>query len=465
MFQFDWPDTVLFHILLVLGVAAWAWSVLHILTTRYTPAGTSAWLLLIFLLPYVGVPLYALFGGRKLRRVLKSKAHIHLRRNTFIPDSEGSEIDRLLRGLGIPGATGGNRLRQLNDGRESWEAVTQLIDSAERSIDLLVYVFKNDEAGRAIVDHLARKAASGVKVRVLYDSMGSWATNPRFFDRLVAAGGEVVRFMPTGWWPFRSRTNLRNHRKILVVDQRQAWAGGMNIGEEYMGPGLNQGRWLDISFTLQGPAVQALAEIFRSDWAFATGEVLEEAGEPSPPLVPANEGIVQIVPSGPDVDHDPLYSLLVALAYLARRRLWIVTPYFVPNESLSEALCLAALRGLDVRIFMPQRSNHLLPDLARGPYLRDLQKAGAKVHLSRPMLHAKLVIVDDAAAIHGSANIDARSLFLNFEVATICYSPAEVQAAEQWVVNMMGETVLRPLPTTLVTRLTEGTMRLVSPLL
>ncbi len=467
----DWEGTGIWHVALALGAVAWAWAILHILTTRYSAAGTSAWLLAIVLLPYVSVPLYALFGGRKLRRVMRRKAHIRLQHENEVDVSVTGEIDRLLRGLGLPGATCGNHLQMYSDGVSSWQALIDLIEDAERTIDLITYVIKDDPTGRGLIERLAAKSRQGVAVRLLYDSFGSFSTKRSLFDPLVEAGGKVCEFMPAGWWPFRSRTNLRNHRKLMVVDGKVAWAGGMNIADEYLGPTpralSGEKRWLDISFTLEGPAVQAMAKLFRSDWAFASGADLADSEEPGPvaPVFYGDEGVVQIAPSGPDVDYDPLYATLITATFEARERLWIATPYYVPNEPLSEAICLAALRGIDVRIIVPKRSNHAIADLARGPYLRDLQRAGGKVYLLPMMMHAKLVVLDDRLAIHGSANVDARSLFLNFEVATICYSRSDVDAARRWLESLFAQALLRPLATTQLQRVKEGAMRLITPLL
>jgi cardiolipin synthase len=459
-----WENTWIWYLAVMSGILIWGWSILQILTTRYSPAGTSAWLLLIVLMPFAGVPLYAVFGGRKVRKVMRRKRRIHLRRSTVVDVSYTGNIDRLLRGLGVPGATCGNVFTLLPDGGASRRGLEALIDSAEQSIDLVTYVFKSDRTGHAIIERLARKAAAGVKVRVLYDSIGSLATSGHLFHPLREAGGEIVAFMPTNWWPFRSRTNLRNHRKLAVADGKRAWGGGMNIGDEYMGDEA-EGCWADLAFLLEGPTVQTLVELYNMDWSFAT----DEEPPPPPPPVPAlfngDEGIVQTVPSGPDVEHDPLYAALVAIAFEARERLWIATPYFVPNDSLNEALCFAALRGVDVRIVMPKRSNHRLPDLARAPYLRDLQRAGGKIHLLPYMMHGKLLVMDDRLALHGSANIDWRSLFLNFELATLCYSRADIDVSRRWIELLLEKSQPRTAEPTLATRVTEGAMRLVAPLL
>ncbi|HKY93843.1 MAG TPA: phospholipase D-like domain-containing protein [Kiloniellales bacterium] len=458
-----WENSWIWYLAIMSGILVWGWSILQILTTRYSPAGTSAWLLLIVLMPFAGVPLYAVFGGRKVRKVMRRKHRIHLRRSTVVDVNYTGNIDRLLRGLGVPGATCGNVFTLLPDSVASRRGLETLIAGAEHSIDLVTYVFKNDRTGRAVVELLARKAAAGVKVRLLYDSIGSLATSEKLFHPLREAGGEVEAFMPTRWWPFRSRTNLRNHRKLVVADGKRVWGGGMNIGDEYLGADANS--WTDLSFLLEGPAVQPLAELFNMDWSFATEREPPPPPAPVPAIFNGDEGIVQTVPSGPDVEHDPLYAALLGIAFEARERLWIATPYFVPNDSLNEALCFAALRGVDVRIIVPQRSNHRMPDLARGPFLRDLQKAGGKIHLLPGMMHGKLLVMDDRLALHGSANVDWRSLFLNFELGTICYSRSEVDIARKWIETLLQNRQPRTAAPTLGTQLTEGVMRLVAPLL
>lgn len=459
-------DIGISHILLVVGVLLWTWAIANIFTQRYTPAGTSAWLLAILLMPYIGVPLYAIFGGRKLRKIMRRKAHLHLSAERVLLAQEAPPLDRMLRGLGVAGATDGNRFRLCQTADDSYETLCRLIEGAQQTLDLEIYVFKNDSAGRDVIRRLADKAQAGVKVRLLYDSVGSLKTKRAVFQPLIDAGGRVVEFLPTGWWPFRARSNLRNHRKMLIADGQLAWSGGMNIGDEYMGPLPNPARWLDLSYEIVGPAVQILAEVFATDWAFATEE--DEIEQPPPVVAGSTSGggsVLQIVPSGPDVDYDPLYAAIATCAFQAERRLWICTPYFVPNEPLTEALGLAALRGVDLRIILPRKSNHWPCDIAREPYLRDIQRDGGKVLLHPKMLHAKVLLVDDTVAIYGSANIDARSLFLNFEVATFCYGAQAVGEGEAWLRTLQSDLEPQPLREGLRLRLSEGLIRLIAPLL
>ena len=272
-------------------------------------------------------------------------------------------------------------------------------------------------------------------VRLLLDDVGSWRVRRRFLAPLIEAGAQVAYFMPMLHIPFRGRANLRNHRKLVIVDGRIALAGGMNLAWPYIGPPGSPDLWRDLSMVVEGPAVSELEALFASDWRFTTGRDPTRAGRPGPdPGPPGMESsVVQVVASGPDVAGDPLYESLLALIFAARDRIWIVTPYFVPDEMLARALTLAARRGVDVRLIVPERSNHMTADLARAGYLRDLHKAGGRVLLYTPvMLHAKAVVFDDQLAVIGSANMDMRSLFLNYEVALYVSSPAQVDEVAAW---------------------------------
>ena len=274
--------------------------------------------------------------------------------------------------------------------------------------------------------------------------------------------------MPVLHVPLRGRANLRNHRKLIVVNGRIAFTGGMNLALPYMGPPGTTELWRDIAVIVEGPAVADMEAIFSSDWRFTTGsEPGTSAALPSPQPVPAtNSDTLQVVASGPDVAGDPLYESLLALIFSADKRIWVITPYFVPDEMLARALNLAAHRGVNVRLIVPARSNHITADLARGGYLRDLHNAGGKVLLYTPvMLHAKVVIFDDELAIIGSANMDMRSLFLNYELALFLRSPSQVREIASWARGLVADSQ-RELPVPGWPReLAENVVRLLSPLL
>jgi cardiolipin synthase len=419
------------------------------------------------LIPNIGVPLYIIFGGRKGRRLASLKEPIYQAGGALAGSESDGAVGRLLASYGVPPPTTENCFELVPSGIDAYERIVQLIESARSSIHIATYILGNDQGSRALVECLTRKASEGVAVRVLIDSIGSWRLGRRFLAPLVACGGEVASFMPV-LNLFRGRANLRNHRKLVVVDSRTALTGGINLAWPYIGPKGTTGLWNDLSVVVEGPAAAQLDSLFASDWRFATGKdpAVNGPGASQPCATGFESTTIQVVASGPDVAGDPLYESLLALIFAAHTRIWIVTPYYVPDEMLGRALGLAARRGVDVRLIVPARSNHISADLARASYLRDLHIAGGRILLYEPvMLHAKAVLFDDGLAVIGSANMDMRSLFLNFEVALFVHSPKEVEHVASWAEELMAYS--KPeLPTPGWTReLAENVVRLLSPLL
>jgi cardiolipin synthase A/B len=439
-----------------------------LLRQRRSPSSTIAWLLVILLAPYIGVPLYIMLGGRKMKRMARRKEPIFQQ----AADAHGSDqcgtVERLLASYGVPHASAGNRVELVTSGVDAYQRLMRLVDQARSTINITTYILGKDDGSQALVNCLTRRAAEGVSVRLLLDDVGSWRVRRRSLAPLIEAGGQVAYFMPMLHIPFRGRANLRNHRKLVIIDSKVSLAGGMNLAWPYIGPPGSRDLWRDLSMVIEGPAVSELEALFASDWRFTTGRdptgPSQASHEPQP--MGMESGVVQVVPSGPDVAGDPLYESLLALVFAACDRIWIVTPYFVPDEMLARALTLAARRGVDVRLIVPQRSNHITADLARAGYLRDLLTAGARVFLYTPvMLHAKAVVFDDHLAVIGSANMDMRSLFLNYEVALYVSTPAHVNAIADWAHSLLADT--KPeLPTPGWEReLFENVVRLLSPLL
>lgn len=452
----------------------------YLIRQKRSPASTMAWLLLVLFLPYIGVPLYLMLGGRKMNRMARAKARVYEPTGSPRRGRRDRSLERFLQSYGAPPARGGNRVELLTRGEDAFRQLVELIGEARTSINITTYILGRGPVGEELVTRLAERAAQGVQVRLLLDDVGSWRIHRRFLAPLTRAGARVAFFMPVLHLPFRGRANLRNHRKIVVIDSRVAITGGMNLAWPYMAPVPDPGMWIDLSAVVEGPAVADLESLFFSDWAFATGEDLTperadcegDAGEPKRDQMPAEDparsagGFVQVVASGPDVPDDPLYETLLSQIFAARERIWIVTPYFVPDEMLARALNLAARRGVDIRLIVPSRSNHVSTDLARESYLRELHEAGGRVLLYQAtMLHAKAVLFDDQLAVIGSANMDNRSLFLNYEVAVFLYSREQVDAVSAWAKRLQSD-CLRELPKPGWAReLAENVVRLLSPLL
>jgi cardiolipin synthase len=442
----------------------------RVLSNQRRPSASAAWILAIVLIPYVGIPAYLLFGGRKIRAVRRHKHTLHQTRQD--PRVRLLEFDHpaedVLTSEGVRPPSARNRVDFITDGVTAYERLLRLVEEAKRSIYVETYVLHNDDVSRAIIDAMARKAAAGLDVRLLIDSYGSFFTSNRCIKPLRKAGGHVARFLPL--LPTRRNwsLNLRNHRKIIVADGRRASIGGMNLGAPYLGPTPDPDRWIDTAVIIEGPAVSDVLEVFCSDWNFASRTSLDMACA-QVASAPETDGddIVQIAASGPDVAGDPLYEAMLASIHAARERIWVVTPYFAPGDELFRALLIQARIGRDVRLLMPARSNHFVADLVRGPYLRQLAAAGGTVLLhAGPMIHAKNIVFDETTAVTGTINFDLRSLYLNFEVALFAYNRARVRQIAAWMEGYMRSGVrLSQAPPPRARQLMEQVSFLFSPLL
>lgn len=437
----------------------------HILRERRSPTSTLAWLMGIVFIPYLGVPLYLILGGRKMMRRVEAKPPLpEYPSKRPLDDDHSLQIFDPDNGWFPPVC--GHRIQFLPRGEQAFAEISALIKRAKRFVFITTFIIGNDETGKRIVEALAKKASEGVSVCLLLDALGSAKITRRFLAPLQEAGGQVSFFMPMLHLPLRGRANLRNHRKMILVDGDTAVIGGMNLAAEYMGPYESKDRWQDLSLSIEGPVTAHLNEIFRADWNFASKEALPESA--SIEHVPAStpDGAVQLVASGPDVRNDSLRNALLTAVFRANRRVWIVTPYFVPDELLLEALCIAADRNVEVSIVIPRRSNHRLADLVREGYLTRLQECGADIWLYRPhMLHAKAILVDDSMAVVGSANMDMRSLLLNYEIALFIYDANAIGRVEVWMQGLRTDCTHRKTQPKSAWDVIEGVGRLFAPLL
>ncbi|MDE2344253.1 MAG: PLDc N-terminal domain-containing protein [Betaproteobacteria bacterium] len=422
------PLLALEHSALVLGGLLVYLLLTRIGQQRRPPASAVAWVLLIALFPYFGLPLFLLFGTRKFARPLR-KPPVPSR--TDLGNAAPRWATGLLAAMHVPPPSLNPTVLFHENGEASRQALFQLLESAQRQVDLCSFILAADEAGLALAKALRQCARRGVKVRLLLDALGDLRHPRRHVEKLRRDGIDVRWFMPLLHNPLKGRTNLRNHRKMVIADGQRFWSGGRNFAAEYFTGSKRRPAWVDLSFVVEGPLARQAQVLFERDWHAVNGDVRVRHGflppEPAQPGTPA-----QLVPSGPDLPDDTLHDLLLTAAYQARHRLIAVTPYFVPDDALLSAWCLACRRGIDFTLLLPRRSNHRLADVAREPALRELAAAGARIRLYPGMLHAKAVIVDDQLALCGSANLDGRSLFLNFELMTAFYGAAEIAWLEDW---------------------------------
>lgn len=417
----------------------------RLIRERRSPGSTVAWLLVMSLVPHLGVPLFLTFGGRKLKRVKKQKQELYEPiPSTSIPSST-LPMERMLLASGIPPKSEGNEVALLCSGEEAYHALLQTLRMARHQIHIATFILSLDPVGKSIVAILEEKAKEGIQVRLLLDGLGSfWTFRWRLKD-LRQAGAKVAYFLPLIHVPFFGHSNLRNHRKLVLVDGETAILGGMNLAQEYLGGTPDSNRWVDLSLKLSGSAVSSLEDHFVADWQFASGETLLSHFPKRTSSCMGHETL-QVVASGPDVPGDPLYDSIVSAIFAAKEHVWIASPYFIPDETLSKSLELAAKRGVDVRLLIPKKSNHLLADLCRGGYLRQLEQAGGQIfYFPGIMMHAKAVIVDDFCAVVGSANFDMRSLLLNYEIGLFLYSTPAIREVRDWYASLLERSIQEPL--------------------
>ncbi|GAB1387537.1 phospholipase D-like domain-containing protein [Melaminivora sp.] len=426
---------------------------------RRHPSAALGWVLGMVTLPYLTLPLFLLFGVRKFARPAP-------RHHWQAPPAraEGPAwAAQLLAGMEVAPAVRNQRIELHADGRQALDSLLATMASARRQLDVCTYVLAADAVGQQVAQALCQAVQRGVQVRLLVDAVGSLGMPASLLARLASQGVQVRRFMPLLRNPLRGHTNLRNHRKLVVADGQRLWSGGRNLASEYFIDQPQRPAWVDLSFELHGPVAAHAHVQFGTDWRIAQGRALRRMRRaPHPPALPQpGQGpLAQWIASGPDHADDTVHALLLAGAFHARQRIVAVTPYFVPDDGLLDAWCLACRRGVQVDLLVPARSNHRLTDIARERALRQLAAAGARVWLAPAMLHAKVVLIDTQLALVGSVNLDARSLFLNYEAMTAFYGAQELRWLGHWCQQQM--TQARPYqaqPPSLARDLLEGVVR------
>src|SRR5690554_3140290 len=425
------PDTSLVAIavsLLYLGSAA---CIYRILLTYRTTQGAIAWIIGLLGLPYLAVPLFFVFGrsrfggyvkarrmGDKSLTALLTRFEQH---TTSLSMPEQQDLDKqmqVLCKLGRQPFTEGNKCTLLRDGEATFEALITAIENATSYVLLEFYIVRSDKIGQRIKTALEKKLSEGVQVWFLYDDVGSFGLSRRYLNELAKAGAKVASFGDGNIRRLRFQINFRNHRKLLVCDGRIGFIGGINLGDEYMGTALGQGFWRDTHCRIEGPAVTGLQLAWLEDWNWASNEFPQLDWTPKDRL-PGNEQVL-VLPTGPADTWETCTLFFLSCINNAQSRIWIASPYFVPDVQVVNALQLAALRGVDVRIMIPEKSDSRLVGLAAYSYLIQASQAGIGIYRYQPgFMHQKVVLVDNHYAAVGTANLDNRSMRLNFEIMAI----------------------------------------------
>ena len=416
-------------------------SSLHAVMQTRTPQGSIAWAVSLNTFPYVAVPAYWILGRSRFQGYVTARHASDLdidavcadvRRQIeaqTVPASDKSEAAHAAERLADLPLLEGNATDLLVDGDATFRSILAGIDAAREYVLFQFFIVHDDEIGREVQSRLIAKAKQGVRVYFLYDEVGSHDLPDAYKRELRAAGVLVYDFHTRKGPRNRFQINFRNHRKVVVVDGRVAWVGGHNVGDEYLGKDPKFGHWRDTHLRIEGPAALAAQLSFVEDWNWATDHVPELSWSPHVP--PGEDGRVLIVPSGPADDLETAALMFIHAINSAERRIWIASPYFVPDEAVIAALQLAGLRGVDVRVIIPEKADHLLVYLAAFSYFEEAARTGVKFYrYTDGFLHQKVMLIDDAAATIGTANFDNRSFRLNFEITALVAHPALVSQVE-----------------------------------
>ena len=403
----------------------------YILTTRAIgerrpPSIAIAWVLGMIALPYLTLPMYLMFGRRKLPRKKASSG--------VVRRCGGNWAEELIESFDL-GPASDVTVRLHRDGKESAASLFETMQAATYRLDVCTYILGNDPFGLDAMQRMGRCVERGVTVRLLLDGVGAIQLPQSFFAKLKSLGIQTQIFSPLLARKTQGPRNLRNHRKMVIADGQRLWAGGRNLAAEYFIGLHGQPAWRDLSFDIEGQVAGDAAQQFEADWVAAGGAPAPK--QPAGAAEPCSRGETlcraQFLPSGPDQTEDTVHALLIDACFHVRERILAVTPYFVPDASLETALRLAARRGVKVDLVLPAKSNHRLADFARNRALRSLSKAGVGIYLLPFMNHAKAVVCDESLALTGSVNLDSRSLLLNYESAVVLYGPAEISWLATWI--------------------------------
>ena len=463
---------MLLYTITILGLVA------VIILENRNPLKTIPWVIVLLLAPGIGLIFYFFFGqDNRKQRIISHRTYRRIMKRPKIgqlpPDycevpPTYKPLATLLSNSNHSSLLYGTEIKIYTNGADKFKDLLAAIEQAQHHIHLQYYIFCEDEIGKQVQAALIAKALAGVQVRVLYDDVGCWNVPDRFFNEMRQAGIEVYAFLKVAFPIFTSKVNYRNHRKIVVIDGKIGFMGGMNIADRY-DKGIGWGTWRDSHFRLEGRGVLGLQSSFLIDWYVASTQLLKDPVY-YPKTAVHSDNILQIATSGPVGPWRTLLQATIFAIANAKHSIYIQTPYFLPTEGLNQTLQTAALGGVDVRLMLPLRSDTRSVNMASHSFIDDMVKAGAKVYFYKPgFLHAKVLIIDDQLCSIGSANMDFRSFEHNFEINAFVYQASFAkQMKKVFQHDMLQCDRLIPsvwLKRPLKQRLSESFMRLFSPLL
>ena len=473
----DWK-VILFGVYQVIVIL----TIIHVVLDNRQPAKTMAWALVIWFVPVVGIVFYLFFGLNTRKERLISQRSLDMlskrsmlefveQRDLHLPEEYKPIIDLFVsENFSLPFKD--SEVKIYTDGYSFFHALLKEIASAKDHIHLDMYIFEDDALGNMVRDALVAKVREGVEVRLIYDDVGCWNVSNRFFERMREEGIEVAPFLPVRFPSFTSKVNYRNHRKMIVIDGRAGFIGGMNIALRYV-KGTKSQPWRDTMLQITGSGVYSLQKAFLVDWYFVDRNLISNRKYYPHPSEESshNESLLQIVTSGPDTPYPEIMQGYVRMILAAKKYIFIETPYFLPTDPVLFALKTAAAGGVDVRILVPLRSDTKFVEWAGRSYLREMVKAGVSVsYYKAGFLHSKMIVCDDAICSCGSTNVDFRSFENNFESNAFIYdSKVAIAMRDMFLEDTSQSLLFTDMPhrvkPNILKRLVESLVRLMSPLM
>jgi len=452
-------------------------TVISLLMNGIRPGKTLGWLLAIFTIPVGGVLLYLIFGrNRRRNKMFSEQNRIIIGEGSRLGDcmgelpGKGTKLARLIQRTVHCPVSCANELTLLRNGRKTFESIFEALEGAKELIHIQYYIYEDGLLADKLLEIFERKIAEGVTVRLLYDGIGSFSLSKKYLGNLQAVGVETAQFLPYKFGRFLTSINYRNHRKIIVVDNKIGFTGGINISDKYLKGDPALGKWHDDHLKIDGEAVDYLNQVFLSDWYLASGKKLDMSQFVPVPKLGAH-GPLQIVPSGPDDDFDVMEQAYFSLINSAEKYLYITNPYIIPNHAILQGLMTASLSGVDVRLLMSSTTDMKLVDWCVRAYFESYLKAGIKIYLFPDgFLHSKVLLCDDRVVSIGTANLDNRSLQQNYEAQVFVYDSELCESMRRdYLEDCEGSRLLtdhkafskRPW----LNKLLEGAAKLLSPLL
>lgn len=468
----DWWLATLF--LYILGIAF----ALDAIWQGRTAQGTIAWIVVLIFIPIVGIPLYLLFGSRKFHgyRLARRRGDDRLNalghqiRHSLMPfASRANTITQPLYNFFRLPMTHGNQCQLLINGEQTFAAMEQAIQQAQHSICVQFYIVRNDDTGQRLANALIEKAQQGIQVYFLYDEIGSHALSNTFLKKMADASIRISRFNALQL-RHRMQINFRNHRKLLVIDGEQCLIGGVNLGNEYLN---KHSHWRDTHLQIRGPSALTFQLSFIEDWYWATQYLPRLKWQPLPATDitqnesnDTNNSAVMCINTGPADNQESASLFFSHLIHQAKNRVWIATPYFVPDIATLSALRLAALKGLDVRVLLPTNTDKWLVQQAMDSYIEELSPCGVQFYSYQPgFMHQKVLLIDQHWSSIGSANLDNRSLRINFEANALISDESFATQVEAMLLQDFEQSLPRAISGSRIKRLLTKTARLTAPLL